>query len=57
MAFGFVLDPECRRRWALRHHEQLYPDKLSTLSPEEAEEELDDMDDRNTRMLPAIIYH
>ncbi|KAI0730445.1 hypothetical protein C8Q76DRAFT_792606 [Earliella scabrosa] len=56
VAFGFILDPECRRKWARRFHEELYPNKLATLSPEEAEEELEDMELATTRMLPALIY-
>ncbi|RPD60368.1 hypothetical protein L227DRAFT_575440 [Lentinus tigrinus ALCF2SS1-6] len=56
-AFGFLLDSECRRRWTRWFCELAYEDELPTMTPEEVENLLDDVEFTCTRMLPGLIYH
>ncbi|RDX50725.1 hypothetical protein OH76DRAFT_1482130 [Lentinus brumalis] len=55
-AFGFLLGPQIRRRWALWFYEHEYGDKLSTMTPEEADEEIEDFECITSTMLPSLLY-
>ena len=37
-AYGFLLNPECHRRWSRWYCELVYKEDLATMSPKEAEE-------------------
>ncbi|KAI0715899.1 hypothetical protein C8T65DRAFT_694548 [Cerioporus squamosus] len=55
-AYGFLLDVKCRRRWARWYRELAYKDSLTTMSPQEADELLDDLELTTAAMLPSLIY-
>ncbi|CDO71406.1 hypothetical protein BN946_scf184908.g164 [Trametes cinnabarina] len=55
-AYSFLLDFECRRRWARWYRELAYKDRLATMSPQEAEELLDDLEFTTSAKLPGLIY-
>ena len=55
-AFGFVLGPKCRMRWARWYHEMANGDELSTLPPEEVEEILEGGEMAIRSLLPGLIY-
>ncbi|TFY64403.1 hypothetical protein EVG20_g5954 [Dentipellis fragilis] len=55
-AYGFVLDMEIIRHWAIKFYTNSHGDKLSTLSPEDAEEELSTACTVTISMLPMVIY-
>ena len=56
IAFGFVLGPKCRMRWARWYHEMANGDELSTLPPEEVEEILEGGEMAIRSLLPGLIY-
>ncbi|KAL7277885.1 hypothetical protein ACG7TL_008833 [Trametes sanguinea] len=60
MAFGFVLGPTERRRWAVWYGKYMDPDNfeknLSELSPEEMEKELQANDVVVISYLPGLMY-
>ncbi|KAI0704451.1 hypothetical protein C8T65DRAFT_247498 [Cerioporus squamosus] len=53
-AFGFLLGLQIRRRRARWLYD--FGDKLSTMTPEEAEEELEDFQLTTDSMLPSLLY-
>ncbi len=55
-AFGFVLGPKCRLRWARWYYEMAHPDELATLTPEEADKILISSERATRSMLPGLIY-
>ncbi len=55
-AFGFVLGPKCRLWWARWFYEMAYPDKLATLTPEEADRVCHTVERTSRCMLPGLIY-
>ncbi len=55
-AFGFVLGPKCRFRWARWYYEMAHPDELAALTPEEADETLEYAEMASRSMLPGLIY-
>ena len=55
-AFGFILDTECRLRWARWYCELTYGDKLSRLSPQEVDDELEEIELVSSWILPGLIY-
>ncbi|RDX43605.1 hypothetical protein OH76DRAFT_1560243 [Lentinus brumalis] len=55
-AYGFVLGPKCRMRWARWYHEMANGDELSTLPPDEVEHILDSAEMASRDMLPGLIY-
>ena len=55
-AYGFLLNPECHRRWSRWYCELVYKDKLAKMSPQEAEEYANGMEPTAMSMLPGLIY-
>ncbi|KAI0752046.1 hypothetical protein C8Q74DRAFT_1308245 [Fomes fomentarius] len=57
VAFGFILNLECRLRWTRWFKELLYgPENLEGKSPEEVREYLSRMERTIRRVLPSLIY-
>ena len=55
-AYGFLLNPECHRRWSRWYCELVYKEDLATMSPKEAEELANSMERSAMTMLPGLIY-
>ena len=56
-AFGFLLGPEVIRRWALWAYESEHGHKLSTVTPEEAAEEVEDWEFISSTVIPSVVYN